>query len=153
MTEPPTVRFPGVEIELSRVLHASESVTVPAPLPPSGSARAVTRITGVWDKGKAAVIDNETSDPHPTVPAVGPRRASIFARGEGGFGGERGPSASVAPPDRAPDLVVDIPTPCAGAALPDVRRSQSAALRSRIRRRGRLPAADPARAVYLRDDL
>jgi hypothetical protein len=37
-TEPPKVNFPGIDIELSKVLHASEAVTVPAPLPPSGSA-------------------------------------------------------------------------------------------------------------------
>ena len=30
MTEPPTVRFPGIDIELSRVLHASEAVSSPA---------------------------------------------------------------------------------------------------------------------------
>jgi hypothetical protein len=42
MTEPPTVQFPGIDIELSKVLHAGEAVTVPAPLPPSGSARSVT---------------------------------------------------------------------------------------------------------------
>ncbi len=37
MTEPPTVKFPGIDIELSRVLHASEAVTAPAPIPPSGT--------------------------------------------------------------------------------------------------------------------
>jgi hypothetical protein len=26
-TEPPTVQFPGIDIELSKVLHASEAVT------------------------------------------------------------------------------------------------------------------------------
>ena len=109
MTEPPRVSFPGIDIELGRVLHASEAVTVPAPLPPSGSARATTRITDIWDKGKAAVILNET-----TVTALdgGPlwtTKRSIFARGEGGFGGERGPSTSVATPDRAPDFEIDIP--------------------------------------------
>lgn len=110
MTEPPAVRFPGIDIELSRVLHASESVTVPSPLPPSGSARAVTRITGVWDKGKAAIIDNETAVVAPDGTPLWTTTRSIFARGEGGFGGERGPSASAELPARAPDLVVDIPT-------------------------------------------
>lgn len=109
MTEPPKVSFPGIEIELSRVLHASEGVTVPAPLPPSGSARATTRITDIWDKGKAAVILNETTvtdlDGHPLWTTT----RSIFARGEGGFGGERGPSTSVSMPDRAPDVEIDIP--------------------------------------------
>jgi acyl dehydratase len=36
-------------------------------------------------------------------------KRSIFARGEGGFGGERGPSTSTATPDRAPDYQIDIP--------------------------------------------
>ena len=38
MTEPPTVKFPGIDIELSRVVHASEAVSVPGPIPPSGLA-------------------------------------------------------------------------------------------------------------------
>jgi acyl dehydratase len=109
MTEPPTVSFPGIDIELSRVLHASESMSVPAALPPSGSGRAVTRITDVWDKGKAAVIVNETTVTDPGGRTLWSTKRSIFARGEGGFGGERGPSTSVSVPDRAPDLEVDIP--------------------------------------------
>lgn len=108
-TEAPRVSFPGIEIELSRVLHASEAVTVPAPLPPSGSARAVTRITEIWDKGKAAVISNETTVTDPAGTVLWTVKRSIFARGEGGFGGERGPSTSTAVPDRAPDAEIDIP--------------------------------------------
>ena len=109
MTEPPTVSFPGIEIELSRVLHASEAVVVPAPLPPSGSARAVTRITDIWDKGKAAVILNETTVSGPDGGVLWTTKRSIFARGEGGFGGERGPSTSSSLPDRAPDVEIDSP--------------------------------------------
>ena len=109
MTEPPKVSFPGIDIELSRVLHASEAVSVPGPLPPSGSARAVTRITDIWDKGKAAVILNETTVTDPAGNLLWSTKRSIFARGEGGFGGERGPSTSNQTPDRAPDLEIDIP--------------------------------------------
>lgn len=109
MTEPPKVSFPGIEIELSRVLHASEAVTVPAPLPPSGSARATTRITEIWDKGKAAVIWNETTVTDPNGAVLWRTKRSIFARGEGGFGGDRGPSSTAAAPDRAPDYEIDIP--------------------------------------------
>ncbi len=109
MTEPPTVTFPGVDIELSRVLHASEAVTVPRPLPPSGSGRAVTRVTEIWDKGKAAVLVNETTVTGPGGDLLWSTRRSIFARGEGGFGGERGPSAEARTPDRAPDVEIDIP--------------------------------------------
>lgn len=109
MTEPPKVNFPGVDIELSRVLHASEAVTVPAPLPPSGSGRAVTRVTDIWDKGKAAVLLNETTVTGPDGTVLWSTKRSIFARGEGGFGGERGPSTSSETPDRAPDFEIDIP--------------------------------------------
>ena len=109
MTEPPRVSFPGVEIELSRVLHASEAVTVSAPLPPSGSARAITRVTDIWDKGKAAVLVNETTVTGPDGKTLWTTKRSIFARGEGGFGGERGPSTSVETPDRTPDFEIDIP--------------------------------------------
>ncbi len=109
MTEPPTVRFPGIDIELSRVLHASEAVSIPAAVPPTGSGRAVTRITDIWDKGKAAVIVNETTVTDLDGAPLWSTRRSIFARGEGGFGGERGPSTSLQTPDRDPDLQIDIP--------------------------------------------
>lgn len=107
--EPPKVSWPGVEIDLAKVLHASEQVSVPAPLPPSGSARAVSRIVEVWDKGKAAVVVLETSVTALDGAPLWTQRRSIFARGEGGFGGERGPSTSGATPDRAPDVELDIP--------------------------------------------
>jgi acyl dehydratase len=108
-TAPPTVRFPGIDIELSRVLHASEAVTVPGPIPPAGTGIAVTRFTDIWDKGKAAVIWSETSVKDPDGTLLWTQRRSIFARGEGGFGGERGPSTSSEPPQRAPDFEIAIP--------------------------------------------
>jgi acyl dehydratase len=109
MTKPPTVQFPGIDIELSKVLHASERIEVPGPLPASGSATAVTRFTDIWDKGKAAVIWSETTATAPDGTVLWTQRRSIFARGEGGFGGDRGPSSSDGAPDRAADLEVDVP--------------------------------------------
>lgn len=109
MTTPPVVQFPGIDIELSRVLHASERVEVPGPLPASGSATAVTRFTDIWDKGKAAVIWSETTVTAPSGELLWTQRRSIFARGEGGFGGDRGPSGSDAAPDRSPDLELAVP--------------------------------------------
>jgi acyl dehydratase len=107
--EPPKVSWPGIEIDLAKILHASEQVTVPAPLPPSGSARAISRIVEVWDKGKAAVVVLETSVTGVDGTPLWTQKRSIFARGEGGFGGERGPSTSAVTPDRAADLEIDIP--------------------------------------------
>ncbi|MBS9533121.1 MaoC family dehydratase N-terminal domain-containing protein [Mycobacterium sp. M1] len=115
-TDPPKVSWPGIEIDLAKILHASEQVSVPAPLPASGSARAVSKIVEVWDKGKAAVVVLETTATAPDGTVLWTQRRSIFARGEGGFGGERGPSSASELPDRAPDFEVDIPV-APGAAL------------------------------------
>lgn len=108
--DPPKVSWPGVEIDLAKILHASEKVIVPAPLPPSGSARSVSRIVDIWDKGKAAVVVLETSVTSTDGTPLWTQQRSIFARGEGGFGGERGPSTATEQPDRAPDFEIDIPT-------------------------------------------
>ena len=110
MTEPPTVKFPGIDIELSKVLHASEAISAPGPIPPAGTGTAVTRFTEIWDKGKAAVIWSETTVTAPDGGLLWKQKRSIFARGEGGFGGERGPSTAASIPDRAPDLELDVPT-------------------------------------------
>lgn len=110
MTEPPSVKFPGIDIELSKVLHASEAVTVPGPIPPSGTGTAVTRFTEIWDKGKAAVIWSETTVTDPAGTLLWTQKRSIFARGEGGFGGDRGPSTSSAAPERGPDLELTVAT-------------------------------------------
>lgn len=110
MTEPPKVQFPGIDIELSKVLHASEAVSVPGPIPTSGTAKSVQRFTEIWDKGKAAVIVSESTVTDESGKVLWTTKRSIFARGEGGFGGERGPSTSVEMPDRAPDVEISLPT-------------------------------------------
>ena len=110
MTEAPAVQFPGIDIELSRVLHASEGVRVPGPIPTSGRAWSKQRFTEIWDKGKAAVIVSESTVTDESGTVLWTTTRSIFARGEGGFGGERGPASSSELPDRAPDVEISLPT-------------------------------------------
>jgi acyl dehydratase len=108
--EPPAVTFPGVELDLAKVVHGTQAVTVHRPIPVAGKAVARTRIVDVLDKGKAAVIVNETTVSEPDGSPLWTARSSIFARGEGGFGGRRGSSEKVELPDRGPDTVLDTPT-------------------------------------------
>ncbi|MFQ6330317.1 MaoC/PaaZ C-terminal domain-containing protein [Nocardia sp. CWNU-33] len=109
-TEPPTVRFPGIDIDLAKVVHGHQEVEVHRPIPAAGKATSTGRITELWDKGSAAVVVQEQtvtgSDGEPLWTA----RSSIFAKGEGGFGGERGPSTKSVLPDRTPDFDVITPT-------------------------------------------
>lgn len=109
-TAAPVVSFPGVDIDLARVLHGTQEIAVHSPLPASGEALLRTRISDVWDKGKAAVIVQEATAVTPDGTALFTTRSSIFARGEGGFGGDRGPSGKVEAPSHDPDFVIETPT-------------------------------------------
>jgi acyl dehydratase len=103
MTDPPPLDLPGCDIKLAQVVHGSQAVTVHGPLPTEGSATVRTTLTDVWDKGKAAVIWQEGVATSETGEELWTTRSSIFVRGEGGWGGERGASEPVTLPDRAPD--------------------------------------------------
>ncbi|GAA2153986.1 MaoC/PaaZ C-terminal domain-containing protein [Nocardioides koreensis] len=102
-TNPPPLDLPGCDIDLARVVHGSQSVAVSGPLPPTGTATLRTRISDVWDKGRAAVIWQEGVATSETGAELWTTRSSIFIRGEGGWGGDRGSSEPVAVPDRSPD--------------------------------------------------
>lgn len=102
-TDPPPLDLPGCDINLAQVVHGSQSITVNRPLPTSGSATLATRLTDVWDKGKAAVIWQEGVATAPSGEQLWTVRSSIFVKGEGGWGGARGASQSVELPDREPD--------------------------------------------------
>lgn len=108
--EPPRVSFPGVEIDLAKVVHGAQSVSPTGPIPAAGTATTRTRIAEVQDKGKAAVIIQESTTTAEDGTELWTSRSSIFARGEGGFGGERGSSEKVEYPDREPEHTIDVPT-------------------------------------------
>ncbi|MFB9909602.1 MaoC/PaaZ C-terminal domain-containing protein [Allokutzneria oryzae] len=110
--EPPEIRFPGVRLDLATLVHARQEILVHQSLPASGTGTAHSRIAELHDKGSAAIIVQEATLRSEGEPLLS-FRTSIHARGEGGFGGERGPSLAdlaVPVPDRAPDAVIDTPT-------------------------------------------
>ncbi|WP_112469385.1 MaoC/PaaZ C-terminal domain-containing protein [Streptomyces triticisoli] len=102
--------LPGIDIDLGRILHAGQELTVHRPLPASGSATVSSRIAEVWDKGKAAVIVLESAAADPQGEALWTTTMQIWARGEGGFGGDPGPETPWSAPDRPADTVLDTPT-------------------------------------------
>lgn len=102
--------LPGVDIDLRRILHAGQSLTVHRPLPVDGRATMSSRVAHVWDKGKAAVVVLETSASTPEGDELWTTQMQIWARGEGGFGGEPGPETPWTQPDRDPDHRLETPT-------------------------------------------
>ncbi|MFC1421331.1 MaoC/PaaZ C-terminal domain-containing protein [Streptacidiphilus cavernicola] len=99
---------PGLRLDLAKVLHGGQRIELHRPVPASGGAVLTSRLAAVYDKGKAAVLvmRSEAAD------AGGPLwtcDTEIFVRGEGGFGGERGASSRITPPERAPEWERDVP--------------------------------------------
>ncbi|WP_335932014.1 MaoC/PaaZ C-terminal domain-containing protein [Streptomyces sp. PTD5-9] len=99
---------PGVDIDLAAVLHGGQSVRVHRPIPVEGTAVQTSRVAAVYDKGKAAVLVLRTEAEDDEGP-LWTNDAQIFVRGEGGFGGERGPSGRSDPTAGEPDHVVERP--------------------------------------------
>jgi len=94
------------------LVHGEQAITLHGPIPVKGEVETVGEITGIYDKVKGAVIEvtstsTDTATGRPLFSSV----MSAFIRGEGGFGGDRGPSGpkNVAP-ERAPDHEVTYQT-------------------------------------------
>lgn len=105
-------------LNMVMVVHGEQRITLHKPLAPQGHIKAKTRIVDAFDKGpgKGAVVlvenairDAKTGEPIVTL------LSTIFARGDGGFGGpqrrpDEAPPAPHQVPDRAPDTVISAAT-------------------------------------------
>jgi acyl dehydratase len=94
------------------LVHGEQGITLHREIPVEGELEAVSEITGIYDKGKGAVVVTESMA---TLVATGEplfdTRMSAFIRGEGGWGGDRGPSGTPnAAPEREPDHSVTVQT-------------------------------------------
>lgn len=99
------------EFNPAMLLHGEQSITLHKPLPVEATVLGKSKIAGIYDKGKAALVilessakDKASGDPLFTS------SSSLFIRGEGGWGGDRGPDSGVEFPDRDPDHVVTYDT-------------------------------------------
>jgi len=102
--------IPGVSINFALVLHGEQDVEIHRPIPTAAKIETTGRVAGLYDKGKAALIVLEVASRLENGEPLFTNRFSIFARGEGGFGGESGPKPGNEAPSRAPDAVVESPT-------------------------------------------
>lgn len=90
------------------MLHGGQTVRVHRPIPVEGRAVQTSKVAAVYDKGKAAVLVLRTEAADDEGP-LWTNDAEIFVRGEGGFGGERGPSGRHADMAVAPNRTVERP--------------------------------------------
>lgn len=100
------------EIDWTKLLHAEQGIVLHREIPVEGTIEAASEIVGVYDKGKGALVVMESTA---TLEADGAplftTRTGVYLRGEGGWGGERGPAGGGnPPPERAPDHAVTYQT-------------------------------------------
>jgi acyl dehydratase len=93
------------------LVHAEQAFELHQPLPVEGTVNIVSTVTGIYDKISGALVASESVA---TDAATGAKlvtsRGGVFIRGEGGFGGDRGPGNGWRRPDGAPDHRVVLPT-------------------------------------------
>jgi acyl dehydratase len=93
------------------LVHGEQAITLHKPVPVAGTAMVTGKVAAMYDKGKAAVVVLESEAREPGGDLLWTTTMSAFIRGEGGWGGDRGPSGPRnVPPDRAPDQVVSYAT-------------------------------------------
>ncbi len=101
-------------INFMMVVHGEQRLAIHKPLPPSATVVNSERVLGVYDKGKdkgAIILVERTIADKASGDKLATLVSTIFARGDGGFGGpkEGAPEPHVLP-TRAPDLVHECDT-------------------------------------------
>ncbi len=94
----------------AHLLHGEQSITLHQTLPAAGSGVGQSRVAGMYDKGKAALVVLETNVADADATPLWTSTAGLFIGGEGGWGGDRGPSTSWVQPERAADIVTGYDT-------------------------------------------
>ncbi len=95
------------------VVHGEQRLTLHKPLPYAADVVFDERVTGVFDKGEkgAIIVTERRMREKASGAALCTLSATLFARGDGGFGGPKDGAPEPHPlPSRAPDLVHDCDT-------------------------------------------
>ncbi len=98
------------------LVHGEQSFELHREIPVKGEIETVGEITGIYDKGKGAVVVTESTSTlvdsatgEPGEPLF-TKTMSAFIRGEGGWGGDSGPALEWEKPDGDPDESVTYTT-------------------------------------------
>jgi acyl dehydratase len=97
---------------MAMLVHGEQGVELFGEIPTQGTVTTTGEITAIYDKGKGAVVElTSESVLKSTGEVLFRNRFQSYIRGEGGWGGDRGPSGPKnPPPERAPDHSVTYQT-------------------------------------------
>ena len=99
------------DVDYSKMVHGEQGILLHKPLPTNATVLSTSKIANIYDKEKAALVILETtaidnSDGEKMFTNI----SKLFFRGEGGWGGDRGPSEKFEFPDRDADHVIKYST-------------------------------------------
>jgi NAD(P)-dependent dehydrogenase (short-subunit alcohol dehydrogenase family)/acyl dehydratase len=96
-------------VNLVGILHGEHEIIFHNPIPSEGTLSTEGAITHYYDKGKdkGALIIAEFETHHSNGTKLFTGIATVFARLDGGFGGDDAPKKQIHFPDREPDFVVE----------------------------------------------
>ncbi len=87
----------------ANMLHGEQGIELLDEIPAEGKIESTGKIAAIWDKGNAAVVETISESINvDTGKALLRTRSMLFLRGEGGWGGDRGPSEKIDFPETAP---------------------------------------------------
>ena len=85
----------GINADLNKVVHGGQDVRLHRSIPLDVPLTSSGKIVEILDKGKGAVVNIDTETKTPDGDLLFTTHWSIFCRGQGGFGGERGRAPSL----------------------------------------------------------
>lgn len=101
-----TGKIGKIEFSPMMLVHGEQYLEIRKTLPTSGTISCHPKISAIYDKGSGLVVVTDVSCRNEQDEEVAFTQGSMFIRGIGGYGGDRGPSGDINnPPDRAPDKI------------------------------------------------
>jgi (3R)-3-hydroxyacyl-CoA dehydrogenase / 3a,7a,12a-trihydroxy-5b-cholest-24-enoyl-CoA hydratase / enoyl-CoA hydratase 2 len=105
------MNLPGFQVNPMMILHGEQYLEVlQRPIPTSAAVVTEGKVKALYDKGKGALLVADVTTKSSDGTPIFRNEFGVFARGEGGFGGESGPAPGNEAPKRAPDKTVEYGT-------------------------------------------
>ena len=96
----------GIKFYPLQLVHGEQQLEIAGSLPRAAVVDSSVRIADIHDKGSGLLLILAVESRDEAGQLLARARTSMFIRGLGGFGGERGSSSRLSPPQRPPDVIV-----------------------------------------------
>lgn len=112
------VAMAGLAADPARLVHGEHRIVLHSPIPVKGRLLTIAWVEAIYDKGTGALAVVKAETANEAGEPMFENTFSVFIRGEGGYGGDRGPGGRKhIPPDIEPDFCVEMRTDVDQAAL------------------------------------